>query len=86
MISALTSLALAPSNKRVQPTGWIGVILASRSSKKAVPIYRRRFFQPAADAQAVGRHSRRVSSSQVARKMLYCAVTNQRFWFRGRGA
>jgi hypothetical protein len=33
------SAPLVPSNKRLQPTGWIGAILASRSSKKAIPIY-----------------------------------------------
>lgn len=41
------------ANKRVQPTGWIGAILASGSSKTAFPIYECRIFQPAADAQAV---------------------------------
>jgi len=44
-----------PSNKRVQPTGWIGAILASGSRKKAFPVYVCRSFQPAADTQAVTR-------------------------------
>ena len=41
-------------NKRVEPTGWIGAILAPRSSKKAFPMYQCRTFQPAAHAQTVG--------------------------------
>jgi hypothetical protein len=40
-------------NKHVQPTGWIGLILASRSGTKAFPIYQCGSFQRAADAQAV---------------------------------
>jgi hypothetical protein len=41
----------------MQPTGWIGAILAPRSSINGIPIYRRRTFQPPAERQAVGRHS-----------------------------
>jgi hypothetical protein len=29
-----------PPNTRVEPTGWIEAILAARSDKKVVPIYR----------------------------------------------
>ena len=36
----------------MQPTGWIGAILASRSSKKAILIYQCDTFQPAADGPA----------------------------------
>jgi len=35
----MESCLVLPPNKRVQPTGWIGAILASRCSKIAVPIY-----------------------------------------------
>jgi hypothetical protein len=45
----------ARANKCVQPTGWIGAILSCRCSKTVFLIYRCRSFQPAADAQAVGR-------------------------------
>ena len=38
----------------MQPTGWIGAILASRCRKKALSIYHYRSLQPAADAQGVG--------------------------------
>jgi hypothetical protein len=51
----MESCLVLPPNKRVQPTGWIGAILASRCDKNAVPIYRCDPFQPAADAQAVRR-------------------------------
>jgi hypothetical protein len=43
-------------NKRVEPTGWIGVILAPESNKIAFPLYGSGSFQPAAHAQAVGLH------------------------------
>jgi hypothetical protein len=38
----------------VEPTGWIGAILASGSSKNAFPIYHCGSFQPAANTQGVG--------------------------------
>jgi len=46
-------------NKRVQPTGWIGAILAPGRGKKAFPIYEGGSFRPAADAQAVRAHIQR---------------------------
>jgi hypothetical protein len=49
------------ANKRVQPTGWIGAILASRCDKKIFSIYQCCSFQPAADAQAVRPHITRSS-------------------------
>ena len=39
----------------MHPTGWIGAILASRSNKTGFSIYQCGSFQPAGDAQAVGR-------------------------------
>ncbi len=47
------SLHLGWPNKRVQPTGWIGAILAAGSSKHAFLIYECRTYQPAADAPGV---------------------------------
>jgi hypothetical protein len=43
----------ARSNKPMQPTGWIGAILASRSSNNVFSIYYCGPFQPPADGQAV---------------------------------
>jgi hypothetical protein len=39
----------------VQPTGWIGAILASKNGETAFPLYECCTFQPAADAQGVRR-------------------------------
>jgi hypothetical protein len=59
----VTALVMRPK-ARVQPTGWIGTILASGSNKTPFPIYEYRTFQPAADAQAVGVRRSKPARSQ----------------------
>jgi hypothetical protein len=52
-VPTVTTEAALP-NKRVQPTGLVGAILAAGSDKSVFPIYRASPFQPAAHVWAVG--------------------------------